>query len=212
MLGLDVEEVLAEVNRAMGEAARGPRETARERTARGRGESGGPARTVPMTPLPDPDDPRLAVERDLLKLVVQSPTLAGPAFDTLDDDAFTHPGYVAIRQAMAAAGGVGTSVGGDSWVAAVGDKAVDDAVRSLVTALAVEPLPATHAPDARYATSLLARVQELSAARRIADVKSRLQRMNPVEQTDAYNKLFGELVALEQHRRALRERAVGGLG
>ena len=46
--------------------------------------------------------------------------------------------------------------------------------------------------------------------RRIADVKSRLQRTNPVEQAADYNRMFGELVALEQHRRSLRERAIGG--
>ena len=45
--------------------------------------------------------------------------------------------------------------------------------------------------------------------RRIADLKSRLQRTNPVEHATDYNRMFGELVALEQHRRNLRELAVG---
>ena len=45
--------------------------------------------------------------------------------------------------------------------------------------------------------------------RRIADLKSRLQRTNPVEHPADYNRMFGELVALEQHRRTLRDRAVG---
>ena len=40
-------------------------------------------------------------------------------------------------------------------------------------------------------------------------MKSRLQRTNPVEQAAEYNRMFGELVALEQHRRNLRERALG---
>ena len=213
LLGMDIEEVRAEVGRAMQDAARGSRTP--ERAGRGRDRvqaAGPPSGAAPVaTPLPDPGDPRLSVERELLKLVVQAPTMAGPAFDTLDDDVFTHPGYVAVRQAMEAVGGAGTAVGGDGWVSAVGDKAPDDGVRGLVTALAVEPMQAVGPPDARRAEALLARVQELAAARRIAAVKSRLQRMNPVEQTDAYNKLFGELVALEQHRRALRERAVGGI-
>jgi DNA primase len=30
-----------------------------------------------------------------------------------------------------------------------------------------------------------------------------------VEEQAEYNRMFGELVALEQHRRALRERAIG---
>ena len=45
--------------------------------------------------------------------------------------------------------------------------------------------------------------------RRIADLKSRLQRTNPVDHPTDYNRMFGELVALEQHRRTLRDRAVG---
>ncbi|GAA5009493.1 DNA primase [Actinopolymorpha pittospori] len=218
MLGMEVEEVRAEVYRVIGAPAKGGPATRNDRgSLRGRPVPAG--RTAPAsgaaptsgTPLPDPADQALMTERELLKLVVQSPTLAGPAFDALEDDDFTHPAYVALRQAMEAAGGAGTSSGGDGWVSALGDKAVDETVRGLVTALAVEPLRAAGQPDERYAGSLLARVQELAVARRITDVKSRLQRMNPVEQTDTYNKLFGELVGLEQHRRALRERAVGGL-
>ncbi|WP_020574510.1 DNA primase [Actinopolymorpha alba] len=211
MLGMEIEEVRAEVRRAMNASANGGagqpgRGSAPVRAA----EVSQPAR-VPATPLPDPADPRLWVERELFKLVIQSPTLVGPEFDALDDDDFTHPAYAALRQSVAAAGGAGTSAGGDAWVSAVGDRTPDDGLRSLVTALAVEPLRAAGGPDARYADSLLARVRELSVSRLIADVKSRLQRTNPVDQTDAYNKMFGELVALEQHRRALRERAVGGL-
>ena len=53
------------------------------------------------------------------------------------------------------------------------------------------------------------RLQELTALRRIAEVKSRLQRTNPVDQATEYNRMFGELVALEQHRRTLRELSMG---
>jgi DNA primase len=57
--------------------------------------------------------------------------------------------------------------------------------------------------------ALLARLQERTTMRRIEQLKSRLQRTNPVDEADAYNKLFGQLVALEQQRRSLRERAIG---
>ena len=40
-------------------------------------------------------------------------------------------------------------------------------------------------------------------------MKSRLQRTNPVEHTTEYNRMFGELTALEQHRRQLRDLALG---
>ena len=53
------------------------------------------------------------------------------------------------------------------------------------------------------------RLRELTAARRIEQIKSRLQRTNPVTEVASYNRMFGELVALESHRRALREQAIG---
>jgi len=45
----------------------------------------------------------------------------------------------------------------------------------------------------------------------VAALKGRLQRMNPVEEADAYTRGFGRLLALEQQARSLRERAMGGL-
>jgi DNA primase len=47
-------------------------------------------------------------------------------------------------------------------------------------------------------------------SRNIAVVKSRLQRLSPVDESD-YNRIFGDLVALEQRRKALLERAAGAL-
>ena len=43
----------------------------------------------------------------------------------------------------------------------------------------------------------------------IAEVKSKLQRMSPVEQGDEYHALFGDLVAMEAYRRSLLEQASG---
>jgi DNA primase len=64
-------------------------------------------------------------------------------------------------------------------------------------------------PDASYVALHVVRLLELTTMRRIADLKSRLQRTNPVEHATEYNRMFGELAALEQHRRNLRERTVG---
>ena len=55
----------------------------------------------------------------------------------------------------------------------------------------------------------MSRLQLFAVNRRIADVKSRLQRVNPVTKPDEYHRLFGELLSLEQHARALREQTVG---
>jgi DNA primase len=157
------------------------------------------------------NDPALKTERAVLSIVLQQPALAAAGFDALDRDVFTAPPYAAVRDAVATAGGATSGLTGEAWVAAVREHCPDDTVRALVTELAVEPLPTDGEPEPRYAATLLARLEELHATRRITQVKSRLQRLNPVEQADDYNKLFGDLVALEQHRRVLRERAIGDL-
>ena len=46
-------------------------------------------------------------------------------------------------------------------------------------------------------------------SRQIKALRSRLQRVNPIEQPDEHVRLFGELVALEQFNRGLREQAMG---
>jgi DNA primase len=45
--------------------------------------------------------------------------------------------------------------------------------------------------------------------RQIAEMKSKLQRMSPVEQSDEYNNLFGNLIALETYRKSLLVQASG---
>ena len=59
--------------------------------------------------------------------------------------------------------------------------------------------------------SRLFRLQVLTVGRHVADLKSRLQRTNPIEEPEQYNRMFGELIALEQQHRELREKAVGGV-
>ena len=125
---------------------------------------------------------------------------------------FTAPAYAALHAAVVAAGGLETAgEGGPEWVAKVDGAAADDAVRRLVRELAVEPLPSdeTRSPATRPRSWHDCR--SWRRHRRIAEVKSRLQRMNPVEEVAEYNRLFGELVSLEAHSRALRDQAIGTL-
>ena len=144
-------------------------------------------------------------------MVLQAPRLA-TGFEEIDAAVFTAPAYAALHAAIVAAGGLETAgEGGPEWVAKVDGAAADDTVRRLVRELAVEPLPSEEAALTRYATEVLSRLEELAANRRIAEVKGRLQRMNPVEQNADYNRLFGELITLEAHSRALRDRAIGTL-
>ncbi len=59
--------------------------------------------------------------------------------------------------------------------------------------------------------ALVARLREVGVSRSIADLKSRLQRLNPVENAEEYNEAFARLVALETTRRELHDLAVGSL-
>jgi len=115
-----------------------------------------------------------------------------------------------------AAGGVAAApaLGPAGWVARVREAAPDDAVRSAVTALAVEPLKVQggEAAELRYVAALVPRVEELAVTRRLVECKARLQRMAPVgDMAEEYNRLVGELFALEARKRSLREQAAGGL-
>lgn len=192
-LGMEVEPVLRAVATVAGRA----------------GAAVGPA--PPPRAAPDANDPRTLVEREALKLALQVPVLAGPLFDSVDVTAYVHPVHVAVRDAIAAAGGANASAGGPVWVEAVRDACEDLAAKAVVGELAVEPLRVDGEPDPRYVTVQLARLQLYAVNRRIAEVKSRVQRVNPVTNQDEHLQLFGELVSLEQHARALRDQASGGL-
>ncbi len=157
---------------------------------------------------PPRDDVRLQAQREVLKAVLQEPAMTGPVYDTLPTEAFTHPAYAQVHAAVLAAGGTAAGMSGPAWIDAV---AAHYPQRSLLTELAVETLRAQAGAedDARYIGSLLARLQATVVGQQVAEIKSRLQRMSPLDDADSYHRLFGDLVALEQYYRALREQAVG---
>ncbi|MFC9995654.1 DNA primase [Nocardia sp. NPDC127526] len=161
-------------------------------------------------PRPTPNDPGMLPQRQALAAALQYPAFAGPIFDSLEPEAFTHPAYVAVRAAIAEAGGASAGLGGAEWVNAVADNTDDLTLRALVSELAAEPLPVKTA-DAipRFITGVLARTQEAWVGRQIAELKSKLQRISSTEQPEAYMALFGDLVALEQYRKSLLVQAMG---
>jgi DNA primase len=159
---------------------------------------------------PDPNDPTLWPQREALKSALQYPALAGPVFDTLTVESFTHPGYAAVCTAIEAAGGTGTGIGGAEWLDAVRRKAPSPAAAGLISELGVETIRVDDDDKLpRYIAGVLARLQEVWVGRQIAEVKSKLQRMSPVEQGDEYHALFGDLVAMEAYRRSLLQQASG---
>ena len=162
---------------------------------------------------PRPDDPVLWPQREALKIALQHPAAAGNYFDGINPDAFTHDAYHQVRQAITAAGGCARA-GADNpadesnFLAAVAGEMRDYAGRNFVSELAVEPI---HADDLyEYADSVLSRLQETRVGQQIAQLKAQLQRMRPSDDEEAYNALFSDLVALEQARRDLNDRAFRG--
>ena len=159
---------------------------------------------------PDPRDPTLWPQREALKSALQYAALAGPVFDALTVESFTHPGYVAVRAAIAAAGGTAAGASGAEWIEAVRLQTGSEAAASLINELGVESISVDDDEKLpRYISGVLARLQEVAVGRQIAEVKSKLQRMSPVEQGDEYHALFGDLVAMEAYRRSLLEQASG---
>jgi DNA primase len=83
-------------------------------------------------------------------------------------------------------------------------------VATLVNELGVEAIRVDDEDKLpRYISGVLARLQEVWVGRQIAEVKSKLQRMSPVEHSDEYHALFGDLVAMEAYRRSLLQQASG---
>ncbi len=175
-----------------------------EEPPQGASSAGGPAAVRP-----DPGEPTLWPQREALKAALQYPALTGPVFDSLAAESFTHPGYAAVRASIEAAGGTAAGLTGAQWIEAVREQTDSQLAAGLVNELGAEAINADDERLPRYVGGVLARLQEVWIGRQIAEVKSKLQRMSPVEQGDEYHALFGDLVAMEGYRRGLLEQASG---
>ena len=142
-------------------------------------------------PLPDLRDPRFALERETLKLVVQEPAAvaARPATSAPTTSPIRPTGPSGSWSSSSAGSAPPMPAGPPGCATAP----TDQAVAAALSALAVEPVPSRKGADDAFVANTVYRLQELTAQRRIADVKSRLQRTNPVEHTAEYNRMFGEL-------------------
>ncbi len=216
LLGMDLEEVRAEVMRTSNRSRRPASNGADRRGAAAPVEAadGAEAAGVPAgPPMPAPRDRLLATERETCKMAIQSPELFPPAWDGVTVADFTHPAYAAVFTAVerAAADGIPTGAGARSteWVHRVSQACPGETLRGLVAALAVEPLPVQGDVSPRYVVANTSGLRLLSVMRRIAELKSKLQRTNPVEAQRSYNQMFSELVVLEARRKELHTRSIG---
>ena len=147
---------------------------------------------------PNPQEPRLILEREVLKARLQMPTLISN-WREIESGAFSHPAYIQLAQIIAQA---------DEKSSIEIEQITDENMRSLFTELNVEPIRADGEVTGHYVESIVARLREVGISRAIAELKSSLQRLNPVENEQEYNQAFASLVALETTRRGLHDLAL----
>jgi DNA primase len=147
---------------------------------------------------PNPQEPRLILEREVLKARLQMPSLISN-WREIESGAFTHPAYIQLAKLIAAF---------DEQSSIEIEQISDENMRALFTELNVEPIRADGEVTGHYVESIVARLREVGISRAIAELKSSLQRLNPVENEEEYNQAFASLVALETTRRGLHDLAL----
>ncbi|MBF4992892.1 DNA primase [Arthrobacter gandavensis] len=153
---------------------------------------------------PDPNDPAARMERQALEVVLQQPGLLDAGqWERFKAARFTVPAYVAVHNAVRAAGEVPPSAA--AWVEQVRQE-LPDALRGFVSELAVTPIPARDADAlAMYCRDILNRLFELQVTHLKAEKLGQLQRLDPGADPALFQQLNRELMELEMQRRALRE-------
>ncbi|MGA6222246.1 DNA primase [Streptomyces umbrinus] len=165
--------------------------------------SSGPALTL--------RNPVFATERELLKLALQRPDLVSPAFDAYGVDEFTAPPYAAVRETIIEAGGAEYGVQDpQEYLIRVREAATDDAVRAMVTELAVEAIM-RKTVDEHYAGEQLVTVRRRAVERRVRDVQGALARASAQGDPAQLAAVQNELWVLQQYDQALREKGAGAL-
>ncbi|MFJ6387149.1 DNA primase [Streptomyces sp. NPDC091972] len=156
-------------------------------------------------------NPVYATERELLKLALQRPDLVSPAFDAYGIDEFTAPPYAAVRQAIMDAGGAELGVqDSQDYLVRVREAAPDDAVRAMVTELAVEAIM-RRTVDEVYAGTVLVQVRRRAVERRIQEIQGTLIRLGTGGDPAHLAAVQNEMWVLQQYDQALREHGAAAL-
>lgn len=190
---------------------------ARDRGGKGPAPARGPQQydTAPRTAAGGPAlnlrNPVYATERELLKLALQRPELVSPAFDAYGIDEFTAQPYAAVRQAVMDAGGAEYGLqDAHEYLMRVREAAPDDAVRAMVTELAVEAIM-RRTVDENYAGDQLVTVRRRAVDRRIQEIQGTLTRAGTQGDPAHLAAVQNELWVLQQYGQALRERGAEAL-
>ncbi|MCL2317370.1 MAG: DNA primase [Actinomycetia bacterium] len=165
-------------------------------------EASDQAQPLLVMPWPNAADPTLSTERWTCAFMLQCPTYFTTDWNGLTLLDFQHPAYRAIFEIVRTL--PFTPAG---WAETVYEATTDQTVRRLeLELLVIAPL---RTPDEDYVNAYTARLQLARLTREIADLKSRLQRMNPLAGGGDHQSLFAELLTMEQQRRDLQRISLG---
>jgi DNA primase len=190
-LGLDTDTVGAAVKKSAGNLKKFDSQGAQE--------------TQPVAPTPEVNlkDPKLILEREVLKIKLQHSDIPN-AWDELEPNAFSYWAYHQLRTEIDALASFELKT--------LIENSPSEEIKSLITELVVEPIRTDREITDHYIRSVFARLREVAITRSIVELKATLQRLNPVENVDQYQEIFTSLVALEGAKRAQKELSLGDLG
>ncbi len=142
-----------------------------------------------------------SIEKEALKLIFQFPQFVSDWIKQVNVETFTISKF---RELFEVIDKINIS---EDLITKILEQNEDEELKNLIAALSVEDFKAV--VDKKYVDSIFARLLELSTSRTIADLKSQLQRLEPETNSKDHDKLFQDLLELEEYRRALREKAMG---
>ncbi|WP_299035328.1 DNA primase [uncultured Pseudokineococcus sp.] len=181
----------------------------RGRDERGRDERGDGGREAAPSevrvPTPDPRDPVVRLERELLQAVLQAPAeVDGARFDALAEEAFAVPAHRAVHEVLRALGGVAAAGDGTGWTGRVRETA-GESLRPYVEELAVAPMMIRPGEGVgRLATAALRELEHRVLLREAGEVTGRAQRAEAAGDVERAGELWARAAALTAELQRLR--------
>jgi DNA primase len=193
-LGVEPEQVMAEVRQHIRSRRRGASESRRSLGTQQEVSESRQTSTV------DPQDS--TVQRLALKLLVQSPEQVAQWLETITEDCFTVPQALSVFQVMERVG-LGRAEESD-WVRLLLDASPDDRVRGLIHSLVTEPMPVTSLTQ-RYSVGIIARLLDRAAERGSQSLRAALGDPEIKADSSRETAVLTDLMEVEEYRRSLRE-------
>jgi DNA primase len=169
------------------------------------GEAGGGAAAArPPRTRQSPDE---EVEADVLKLLIQTPSLIPAWQERLTPEHFAKATHRRVFELLAEAWGTGAPPSAAELVATAQGRPNGDQLSRAVAALVVDSPRSPGPPTADYAERQLLRLEEFLLKRRADAIRKELQRLNPLKVPEEHLALFQEMAKLDGAARRAREAA-----